>query len=230
MHFERIEYVIVLSFLYNGLNNKKRLIFMDTNFILGILVGSALAFILFTVFNSRKKLHEEVAKELENTQEALKLQHQHFSESEELLHKIAGDFTELYRHMSKNTQSTLHTKGSGLVLDNEELLDQLTHQEASEIQTDTNVEENTNEPSIETDEALDNQTNEQILSDEEGSKDTESEHNISTTEETAEIVQEEDVIDTAEITEEINTQNDLEGTENADSEKNEDTDTSENKK
>lgn len=79
---------------------------------LGVLVGAIFCFILMSLFSPKRKRHQCLAKELAATKAELERQRndvvKHFSDSAELLDKMAQDFRHLYQHMATNSTSILN--------------------------------------------------------------------------------------------------------------------------
>lgn len=75
--------------------------------VIGLVIGFVLGIILTNVFSSKGRKFAQVKRQLEETEEQLKVQKQtivkYFSHSAEILDNMANDFRRLYQHMAENS-------------------------------------------------------------------------------------------------------------------------------
>ncbi len=75
--------------------------------VIGLVIGFVLGIILTNVFSAKGRKFAQVKRQLEETQEQLKIQKQtiskYFSHSAEILDNMANDFRRLYQHMAENS-------------------------------------------------------------------------------------------------------------------------------
>lgn len=97
-------------------------------FILGGIAGVVIGyFVARSGVSANNEVIDKLKAELEGVKEKLKTQTEHFTESENLLHRLGTDLKDLYQHMSKNEISTLKEKFKGLVIDADAKVDEIAH-------------------------------------------------------------------------------------------------------
>lgn len=97
-------------------------------FILGGIAGVVIGyFVARSGVSANNEVMDKLKAELEVVKEKLKTQTEHFTESENLLHRLGTDLKDLYQHMSKNEISTLKEKFKGLVIDADAKVDEIGH-------------------------------------------------------------------------------------------------------
>ncbi len=131
---------------------------MNTTVILVIvgIVGIIIGWILAKIANGQQS--EEISKlknELQSAEKKLKEQVEHFEASENIIHKLATDFKELYVHMKENDHSKLEEKVKGLIIDSENIAGNIAHKIVEEAKT---IEEEINDVINETAEKIASET------------------------------------------------------------------------
>lgn len=90
----------------------------ETLFIAGIIIGLLVGIGLSSFFHPKIRHQRKLKQELDSTQKALVKQREelvkHFSDSAELLDKMANDFRNLYQHMADNSTSLLNNDNLSL--------------------------------------------------------------------------------------------------------------------